>query len=176
MKYISKAYGEALFAIAMEQNKVTGYAEKLELLTKILHENPEYPMYLSTPALPLSERISAIQEAFGSEMPEDVVSFLKLLCEHNHMNLLSDIIEEFFKLEMAVSNTVTVTVTSKIPLTDEQKEKLLQKLEVKYRKHICPVYQVDESILGGFKITLEDRVIDGSVQKRLQRMKEVMKL
>ncbi len=176
MKDTSKAYAEALFAIAMEKNKVKDYAENLELITQILCENPEYPEYLATPALSLSERLLAIDEAFGKDMPEDVVSFLKLLCEHNHITRLSETIEEFFKLEMAISNTVTVTVTSKIPLTEEQKEKLTIKLEAKYRKHIHPVYQVDDSLLGGLKITLEDQIIDGSVSKRLQRIKEVIKL
>lgn len=175
MKDTSKAYAEALFAIAMEKSKVQEYAKNLETITEILRENTDYPMYLATPALPLSERISAIEEAFGNEMPEDVVSFLKLLCEHNQFTKLPEIIEEFFKLEMAISNTTTVTVASKIPLTDEQKEKLTKKLEAKYRKNVCPIYQVDESLLGGLKITTEDQIIDGSVQKRLQRIKEVMK-
>ena len=176
MKDTSNAYAEALFAIAMEKNKVQDYAEQLETIADILKETPEYPLYLATPALPLSERLSAIEEAFGKDMAEDVVSLLKLLCEHNHITKLPEIIEEFFKLEMAISNTITVTVTSKIPFTEEQKEKLIKKLEDKYRKHICPVYQLDESIIGGFTVTTEDQVIDGSVQKRLQRMKEVMKL
>ncbi len=176
MKDTSKAYGEALFAIAMEKNKVQEYAQQLETIAEVLKETPEYPMYLATPALPLSERILAIEEAFGKKMSEDVVSLLKLLCEHSHITTLSEVIQEFFKLEMAVSNTITVTVTSRIPLTEEQKEKLVQKLENKYRKHICPVYLLDESIIGGFTVTTEDYVIDGSVQKRLQRMKEVMKL
>ncbi len=176
MKDTSKAYAEALFAIAIEKNKVQEYAETLETITEALRENPEYPMYLATPALPLSERLSAIQEAFGNDMPENVVSFLKLLCEHNQFTKLSEITQEFFKLEMAISNTTTVTVTSKIPLTDDQKEKLTKKLEAKYRKHICPIYQVDDSLLGGLKITTEDQIIDGSVQKRLQRIKEVIKL
>ncbi len=176
MKDTSKAYAEALFAIAMEQNRVQEYAESLEALTEVMSENPEYPMYLATPALPLSERISAIEEAFGKEMPENVVSFLKLLCENNHITELLEIIKEFFKLEMAVSNTITVTVTSKIPLTKDQKEKLISKLEAKYRKRICPIYETDESLLGGFKITAEDQLIDGSVQKRLQKMKEVITL
>ncbi len=176
MKDTSKAYAEALFAIAMEKSKVTEFAENLETIQTVLLENPEYPMYLATPALPLSERLLAIEEAFGAKMPEDVVSFLKLLCENGYITKLSEIIEEFFKLEMVVSNTVTVTVTSKIPLADNQKEALIKKLEEKYRKHIVPHYLVDETLIGGLKITLEDQIIDASVQKRLQRIKEVIKL
>lgn len=176
MKDTTKAYGEALFSLAMEKGKVQEYAENLEAIAEILAENPEYPVYLANPALPLSERLRAIEEAFGNTMQEDVVSFLKLLCEHNYITKLLAIIKEFFKLEMAISNTVTVTITSKIPFTDEQKEKLLKKLEAKYRKQISPVYQLDDSILGGFTVTMEDHVIDGSVSKRLQRIKEVMTL
>ena len=176
MKDTSKAYGEALFAIAMEKNKVQEYAQQLETIEEVLKETPQYPMYLATPALPLSERLLGNDEAFGKELSEDVVSLLKLLCENNYITKLSEIIKEFFKLEMAVSNTITVTITSKIPLTEEQKEKLIKKLEDKYRKHICPIYQIDETLIGGFTITAEDQMIDGSVQKRLQRMKEVMKL
>ena len=176
MKDTSKAYAEALFAIAMEKNKVQEYAQQLETIEEVLKETPQYPMYLATPALPLSERLLAIDEAFGKELSEDVVSLLKLLCENNYITKLSEIIKEFFKLEMAVSNTMTVTITSKIPLTEEQKERLIKKLEDKYRKHICPIYQIDETLIGGFTITAEDQMIDGSVQKRLQRMKEVMKL
>ncbi|MBE7019612.1 MAG: ATP synthase F1 subunit delta [Ruminococcaceae bacterium] len=176
MKDTSKAYAEALFAIAMEKNKVQEYAQQLETIEEVLKETPQYPMYLTTPALPLSERLLAIDEAFGKELSEDVVSLLKLLCENNYITKLSEIIKEFFKLEMAVSNTITVTITSKIPLAEEQKEKLIKKLEDKYRKHICPIYQIDETLIGGFTITAEDQMIDGSVQKRLQRMKEVMKL
>ena len=175
MKDTTKAHAEALFAIALEKNKVTEYAESLEAIVEVLRENPEYPMYLATPALPLSERLLAIEEAFGNFLPEDVLSFLKLLCEHNEITKLSEMIEEFFQLEMAVSNTITVTITSKIPFTEEQKEKLITKLEDKYRKRICPIYQLDSTLLGGFTITAEDQMIDASVQKRLQRIKEVMK-
>lgn len=175
MNQTSKAYAEALFAIGLEQQKVSEFAENLEQLQSVLNENPDYCSYLKTPALPLSERLMAIQEAFGTTMPEEIVSYLKLLCENGHITVLQDSILEFFKLEMAVSNTVTVTVTSAVALSGAQKEKLIQKLEAKYRKNICPLYQVDPALLGGIRIEMEDKVIDGSIVKRLQSLKEVIK-
>lgn len=176
MKQTSKAYAQALFSIAMEQNKVAEFAENLEIIEKILTENPDYLDYLQTPALPLSERLCAISDAFSKEMPEEIVSYLKLLCENGHIFALKNSITEFYKLEMAVSNTVTVTVSSNIPLTEEQKEKLIHKLEAKYRKQMNPIYKLDTSLLGGIRIEMEDQVIDGSVAKRLQSLKEVIKL
>lgn len=175
MKQISKAYAEAIFSIALEQKKVTEFAEKLEQLEALLTKHPDYCSYLKTPALPLHERLTAIEEAFGNSMPEEIVSYLKLLCENGHITILPDSIKEFFKLEMAVSNTVTATVTSAIALTDAQKEKLIQKLEAKYHKHLCPIYKTDSSLIGGLRIELEDNVLDGTIVKGLQSLKEVIK-
>ena len=176
MKQTSKAYAEALFSIAIEQNKVAEYADHLEEIEHLLTENPEYVDFLATPALPLSERLCAIEDAFSKSMPEEIVSYLKLLCENGHISVLKNSIQEFFKLEMAVSNTVTVTITSTVMLTEEQKEKLLQKLEAKYRKQMNPIYRTDPHLLGGIRIEMEDQIIDGSVSKRLQSLKEVIKL
>lgn len=176
MKQTSKAYAEALFAIALEQKKVSEFAEHLEQIETVIQENPDYVSYLKTPALPLSERLAAIEEAFGNTMPEEIVSYLKLLCENGHISALKDSITEFLRLEMAVSNTVTITITSAVALNDAQKEKLIQKLEAKYRKCFFPVYRVDSALLGGIRIEMEDKVIDGSILKRLQSLKEVIKL
>ena len=98
------------------------------------------------------------------------------MCENGHISALKDSITEFLRLEMAVSNTVTITITSAVALNDAQKEKLIQKLEAKYRKCFFPVYQVDSALLGGIRIEMEDKVIDGSILKRLQSLKEVIKL
>ena len=176
MKQTSKAYAEALFSIALEQKKVSEFAENLEQIEAVIQENPDYVSYLKTPALPLSERLNAIEEAFGNTMPEEIVSYLKLLCENGHISALKDSITEFLRLEMAVSNTVTVMVTSAIALEDAQKEKLIQKLEAKYHKRFYPIYKVDSALLGGIRIEMEDKVIDGSILKRLQSLKEVIKL
>lgn len=176
MKQTSKAYAEALFSIAMEQNKVAEFANSLEGVLSLFENNPEYSDYLATPALPLSERLCAIDNAFSDAVPEEIVSYLKLMCENGHICVLQNSITEFFKLEMAISNTVTVKISSSIPLSEEQKEKLIQKLEANYRKRMNPIYQTDPSLLGGIRIEMEDNVIDGSVAKRLQSLKEVIKL
>lgn len=176
MKQTSKAYAEALFSIAMEQNKVAEFANHLEDVKNILSVNPDYPTYLATPALPLSERLSAIDDAFSENMPQEIVSLLKLLCENGHISALNNCITEFLALEMAISNTVTVKVSSQVSLTQEQKDKLIQKLEATYHKKMNPIYQIVPDLLGGIRVELEDKVIDGSIQKRLQSLKEVMKL
>lgn len=172
MKQTNKEYAEALFALAKESNRVKEYSFHLQEIYSLIKENSGYTEYLSSPAIPLSERLNAIDEAFADRMPEYIVSFLKLLCENGRITELNDSIVEFFKLEMLDSNTVNITVYSSIPLDDVQKEKLCKKLEAKHQKSIKATYVEDKNLIGGIKIVMDDKVLDGSIQRQL---KEVIK-
>lgn len=172
MKQTNKEYAEALFALASESNRVKEYSYHLQEVYSLITENSGYTEYLSSPAIPLSERLNAIDEAFADRMPEYIVSFIKLLCENGRITELSESIVEFFRLEMQSSNTINVTVYSSIPLDDEQKEKLCKKLEVKHKKTVKATYVEDKNLIGGIKIVMGDKVLDGSIRRQL---KEVIK-
>lgn len=172
MKQTNKEYAEALFSIAQENNSVKEYSFHLQEIYSLIMENKGYTEYLSSPAMALSERLAAIDEAFADRVPEYIVSFIKLLCENGRIKELGESIEEFFRLEMLESNTVNVTVYSSIPLDAEQKEKLCKKLETKHKKAIRATYVEDKNLIGGIKIVMDDKVLDGSIRRQL---KEVIK-
>lgn len=172
MKQTNKEYAEALFSLAQESNSVKEYSFHLQELYSLINENKGYTEYLSSPAMALSERLAAIDEAFADRMPEYIVSFVKLLCENGRITELGESIEEFFRLEMLASNLVNVTVYSSIPLDDAQKEKLCKKLEAKHKKAVKATYVEDKDLIGGIKIVMEDKVMDGSIRRQL---KEVIK-
>ena len=174
MKETSKEYAQALFMIAKERDMVDAYSDTLKEIRLLFEENGEYIEFLSSPAVALSERLSAIDEAFGG-YTEEIVSFLKLLCETDHIKDIFECIEEFIFMENVLEKSTQVSVYSSVPLTDEQKEKLVKKLENKLGKTVIPAFEEDKSLLGGIKIVMEDEVLDGSVRKRLKDLKEVIK-
>ena len=160
--------------IAKEKDMVDTYSDILKQIAALVDENPDYTEFLSSPALPLSERLSAIDEAFGL-YPEEIASFLKLLCENGHIKEIKECIEEFIDLENMLEKSVAADVYSSVELSDEQKEKLTQKLETKFGKKVLATFEVDKSLIGGIKIVMEDEVLDGSIEKRLKDLKEVIK-
>ena len=174
MKEIVNEYAQALFMIAKEKDMVDAYSDVLKQISALVEENGEYTEFLASPALPLSERLSAIDEAFGG-YPEEIVSFLKLLVETGHIKEIKDCIKEYIDLENALEKSIVADVYSSVPLNDEQKEKLVKKLEAKYNKTVIATFKEDKSLLGGIKIVMEDEVLDGSIEKRLKDLKEVIK-
>ena len=175
MQEIINEYSEALFAVAKEKDEAEVFSESLSFLKELITENSEYTEFLFCTALPLSERLSAIDEAFEGKMPEEILSCLKILTENGRIRELPLLIDEFFSLKRDFENTKTVKVASSVALSNEQKDKLIKNLEKKYQAKIHAEYMVDESLIGGIKITFEDILIDGSIEKRLKDLKEVIK-
>ena len=175
MTEANKEYAKALFALALQENAVVPYDESLTLLRGVFEEFPDYTEFLRSPALPLSERIAAIDKAFASSQPEHVVSFLKLLCENGHVESLPLCAKEFHLLRRQHENRATATVYSVVPLSDEQKMALCKKLSEIYKKTIDAVYLQDPTLLGGVKVELDGMTLDGSTKQRLAKVKGVMK-
>lgn len=170
----SKEYSKALFLLATEENSIDEYVKALKTVKAVIEENAEYTELLASPALLLSERLSAVDEAFKDNLPENVVSFLKLIVENGHIKELSFLIDEFFELVLRFRNHISATVYSAIELDSAQKQKLVSKLQKTYGKTVDAVYIIDKSLLGGIKVCLDDKTIDGSIEKRLQKVKGVL--
>ena len=173
MLQIDKEYAEALFEISAEEGKVDLYLSELAEIKAIIAENPEYIDYLSSPAASLEERLHAIDEAFG-EVQESILSFLKLLCENGRIDILEGCIDEFTALAMALKGRAFADVYSAVELDEDQKQTICKKLEAMTGKKIDARYIIDRSLIGGLKIDLDGKTIDGSVKRRLSDIKDVI--
>ncbi len=173
MNNTNNEYSKALFMLALEQDTVEEYANCLENIKTAVIELPEYLEYLFSPAEPLSNRLKAIDDAFSSA-PENIVSFLKLLCENGHIRELLDLIEDFFDLKRIYQNSIIAEITSAVELSDNQKSRLEEKLSKMEGKQITAIYNVDKNLLGGIKIEVDGKTLDGSLLKKLSLIKGAM--
>ena len=174
MVQTEREYAEALFSLAAEEGKTDEYLNALETVKQLIEENPEYIEFLASPAIELSERLGALEGAFGENLPEYAVSFLKLLCENGRIRTLTACIDEFSKLAMIFSNRTVAHIYSAIALTEEQKTGVCEKLSKLTQKSVDPIYFIDESLIGGLKIEVDGKTFDGSIKHRLGEMKDVM--
>lgn len=169
-----KEYANALFMVATENNCAREYAEHLSAVDKLFSENPDYIRFLESPALPLSERLAAIDEAFEKTVPEHIVSFIKILVENGRITAIRECICEFNELLRISENRIIATVYYVEPLVDEQKSALTAKLSAVSGKTVEAEYIQDTSLIGGIKVVMEDKTIDGSILNRLNKAKGVI--
>ena len=175
MTQLSKEYAESLFSLGAEDSKEEEYLTELRYVNEVFSSNPEYVELLASPALNKEERCELLDRAFAESLSEFVLSFLKVLCEAGHIKLFSECVAEYSKLYRESMRKSAVKVTSASELSDDEKYRISKKIE-KIVDGDCEIsYSVDPSLIGGAIIETENAVIDGSLKKSLQEMKEVIK-
>ena len=174
MNDLGKEYGTALFSLAAENDKKEEYFDCLQKILKVFAQNGEYVSFLSSKSIPKQERIKCVDEVFGEDIGEYVLSFLKLLIEKGEISSFFEAEKTYSDLFKASKHILSVTVKSAVELSQEQRQSLKQKLEKKYGCKTQIDYKIVPELLGGIVVETSDNVLDGSIISGLQQLKEVI--
>ena len=121
MTEMSKEYATALFMLACELGAEKEYAVALDTIVAAMEGSSEYVEFLASPSIPVKERLDAIEQAFASAVPENVLSFMQLLCEKGRIRSFNDCVTEYGKL-LEFSQQISVAkIVSAVALTEDDK-------------------------------------------------------
>ncbi len=174
MSNISNEYAKALFMLAVEDKGEEEYKNALEFVLDAFRENPEYPQFLESLSVSLNDRLKSLEAVFGKCIHRNVLSFLKLLCEKRHIDEFAECAEEYFALYNDFKKISKAKVTSAVELTENQKASITQKLEKKTGNKLVIEFVTDSSIIGGIVVETDGKVIDSSIKKHLENVKDVI--
>ncbi len=174
MSEISKEYAAALFSLAQETKSEEAVCEGLKLVAGLMKENPEVLDFLAAPNIPKNERTAVLEKALSGSVPEYVLSFAQLMCEHGYIRAFSDCAFDYEELWNDAQGLSTARVVSAVALTEDEKRQLQQRLAAKTGRKVRLECSVDASLLGGLVVTLDGKVMDGSLKHRLNEVREVM--
>ena len=174
MAQISKEYAAALFSIAEEKGCTGKWADALRQMDAILRDNPRYLALLGSPEIPPEERRELLTQSFGGIADPEIISFAALLCRRGRARELPDAIAHFRQMADIRARTREAKVTSAVPLTEEEKKRLVAALEKRSGLKVTLSCAVDASLMGGMIVEMDGRVTDGSVRTRLRKIKEVI--
>ena len=174
MTETSKEYASALFELAVDGRFEDETRQALHEVRDVLCGTPDALATLASPAIPKKERLNLIEQVWGDKLPEHVMGFLQVLCGHGHIRELESCVAAFDDLLDTARKLSTATVVSAVALTDEEKAKLQKQLEKRLNRTVRLDCSVDASLLGGLIVTVDGKVMDGSLKHRLHEIKEVM--
>jgi F-type H+-transporting ATPase subunit delta len=158
---IARPYAQAIFDLAQENNALDLWAGGLDIAKSILADGAVIE-FLSKPELSNKQHSSLF---LGDD--KSAINFLKLLIENDRVSILPDIAEHFNVLKSNVENSVDVTVTSAVPLDEDQKIAISEALKKRFSREIHMQTEIDETLIGGAIIRAGDVVIDGSLRSGL---------
>jgi F-type H+-transporting ATPase subunit delta len=167
---VAKRYALALFQIAKEKKLLNKMEEELRIVKKVVSENKDLNAVLKSPKLSKEEKKNLIIEAFSSMNPY-VINTIVILVERHRQDQLAEVANEFIQLANDERGVAEATVTSIRPLTEEESKALSTKFAAKIGKKSLKIEnKVDSNLLGGLKVRIGNRIFDGSLQGKLQRL------
>lgn len=168
-KLVSKTYGDALFAVAMEEDRLDEFFETAKGLSDILQTNEEFGKLMNHPKIVKEEKIKIVEEVFGNKVSEEIIGLMKLMVTKGRANDMLSVFDYFVNLVKEEKKIGKADVTTAILLNDSQREQVEKKLlETTDYESFEMQYHVDASIIGGMIIRIGDRVVDSSVKTKLQ--------
>lgn len=177
-KLISKTYGDALFELAVEDEKVDVLLEEIEQLQKILAENEDFGRLMNHPKIIKEEKIEVAKTVFEGRISGELLGFLTIIISKDRYREIDEILTYFVAKVKEYKGIGIATVTTAVPLKDDQCKAVEKKLldTTKY-KSMEIHYGVDASLIGGMVIRIGDRVVDSSISTKLSELqKDLLKV
>jgi len=169
---IAKRYAQALFELACEQNVVDKIALDMQGIKACLEQSPDLRIFLRNPIFKKEERAVVIRSLFEKRANPLVLTFFLFLIEKARLNMLGEIVAAFDALYLNYKNIANVVVKTASAIEPKQMDALVKKLKERLAKDIQPRVIMDEGLIGGFKIHMDDVVYDCSFKTQLEKFQK----
>ena len=168
---IAAPYARALFDFSVEKNIMHQITADFQNLDIFFSETSELTEYLNNPIVSEEAKGEVLTKTLKSQINTETFKFLMVLVERNRINLLSSIINNYLELVYETASIKMIKVSTASAFTNLQKNTLIQKLkELTNAREIRLIITVDPTLIGGFLIKTESKVIDFTIKNQLQQL------
>src|SRR5210317_1053149 len=170
-KKIAGPYARALFDFSVEKNIMHQITADFQNLESFLNEAVELTEYLNNPIVSQNAKCEVLTKTLQSQVNTETFKFLIILVNRNRINVLESIITNYLELVYETASIKMIEVSTAFAFNNLQKNMLIKKLkELTNAREIRLVITVDSSLIGGFLIKTESKVIDFSIKNQLQNL------
>ncbi len=166
----ARRYAEAAFQIAERDGTVDEWLDAFAAAEALLAE-PDLARLLVNPAVPAASRQALLEQVAGDRVSGAPRRLLGLLVARGRIERLPEVAREFRRLHRQREGIIQASITSAAPLTASEVEALTARLTATTGGTVEVSLSVDPALLGGVQVRLGDRLIDGSVRGRLERLR-----
>jgi F-type H+-transporting ATPase subunit delta len=166
------AYASSLLELATEQKQAEQIRAELAGLKQIVKENRSFALFLSDPAISKAERGETLKRILGDQASPLLRNFIGVLNQHGRLGGLVQIADGYDKLLDEQLGKIEVDVTVAQLLAPDQLEEVRKRVGTALKKDAVVRQHVDDSIIGGLIVRVQDKMIDASVKTQLAAMRQ----
>jgi F-type H+-transporting ATPase subunit delta len=167
---VARNYAEVLFDIAGRSGHPERYADLIDAVAAAVDTIPRVQAVLMSPRIPKSEKARFLGAAL-KDTPRDFVLWLQALVKRGRQGILREVASEYLALVDEKMNRVRASVTLARQPDEKLRKTIEENLGRQLDKQVIATYLVEPEILGGAIIRVGDRVLDGSVRRRMTKLR-----
>lgn len=167
---VAKRYALALLQIAKETQTLEVMQEELRVVKEVVQFNPEIKVILNSSKLSIEKKKEIIKTVFSS-VNVNVLNTLLILIDRHREDHIVDVANEFLELANNEMGIAEAKVYSTRELSDAEREAISTVFAAKVGKKSLKIENiVDSNLLGGIRLRIGNRIYDGSLRGKLDRL------
>lgn len=173
---LSGRYATALFDLADSASALDQVADDLRQIMTMIDESDDLVRMIRSPVISRRDQTAAmmalLEKAEASELTRN---FIGVVASNRRLFVLSDIIKDYLMVLAGRRGEMTAEVASAKALTDSQQAEIIAALEGSVGGKVTLNSTVDPDLLGGLVVKIGSRMVDSSLQTKLQHLKIAMR-
>ena len=165
----AKRYAQAVFEIALEKKELDRWQSDLREIAS-LGDDATVIAFLESPKFDFGAKVKLLSERLVDINPL-VLNLVYLLLARGRLSMLGEIADEYQRLLDSYRGIEQAEVTTAVPLDDEDKLRLEERLGAVVGKKVVVKPEVDSSVIGGFIARIGGKLLDGSTRSKLEVLK-----
>ena len=167
-------YAKAILDLSIEMNNVETIHGDISMIDELCYENREFVAFLNSPIIQRRKKYQVFDAAFEGRVDPLTMKFLKQVTKNGREKILTEITESFITQYRKYKGILDVYVKSAIPLEPKVKEAITAYVKKHFEGKVELHEKIDETLIGGFVIRIEDQQIDASIANQLANLKNVL--
>jgi F-type H+-transporting ATPase subunit delta len=165
-------YAQAIFEIAKSEGSLETVENELFQFSQLFQSNEQLREKLTDQSLPVEKRQAIVEDLLGQKASHVTVNIISFIVGAGRARELPEIVNRLVEQAAAARQREVAEVRTALPLDDEQLRRLREALQRSTGKQIELKVIVDPSVIGGVVARVGDTVIDGTVRRRLEQLRE----
>ncbi len=167
---IATRYSKALFNLAKQKGELENVYRDIVLIKSVCETEESFKSLLDFPVLKASKKISIFEDIFANKVNVLTLDFLKLTADHkreSYLLLMCYAFIDYYKKDKGIK---IVKFTSVEGISDNIRTEIISLVKKHYKSEIELVENIDNEIIGGFVLRVEDEQYDASVRSKLKNI------
>jgi F-type H+-transporting ATPase subunit delta len=171
---IALNYASALFELGERNGETEEYAALITALASAMDAEPSIRIVIESPAVPKLAKLGVLERALAGRASAPFIRFLQAVIKRGRQTLLPLIAAAYQGLADQKFNRLHAGITLAREPDEELKELVRVRLSEALGKEVIPHFRTDRAILGGMILRLGDRIIDGSLRRRVVALRRAL--